>query len=178
MNLKQLALAAGFVMAASSANASVVVFDFDGFADGTNLSGVDLGHAVLDGGIVNGGGVSAGADINGLFNMFGVINVTMDLTADDGSDVFINAFAPGNYLINSFSGAGGTVTLFAPNTVSVTFGSLNDAAISFDNLTLQTIAVQGGGEGSIDADVPVPAALPLMGAAFAGVAYLGYRRRG
>lgn len=176
MNVKQLALAAGIVLAAPSANAAIVVYDFDGFADGTSLSGLDLGHAVLDGGVVNGGSVSSGTDIGGVFAMFGVINVTLDLTADDGSDVFINAFAPGNFLINSFSGAGGTVTVFAPNTVSVVFGSVSDAAISFDNLMLETIAVQGGGN-PIGTDVPVPAAFPLMSAALAGFAYLGYRRR-
>ena len=180
MKATQLALAAGIVLAASSAHAGFTAYDFNGIADGTDISGVDLGGAVLtaaSGGIdVTGGEASGSGALGGAFGMFGVINVSMDLTADDGSDVFISGFAPNAFLINSVVSGGGAVFLFAPNTASISFGALNGSAVTFDNLVLESIDVSPG-SGPGPSDVPVPAALPLMATALAGVAYLGSRRR-
>jgi hypothetical protein len=97
-------------------------------------------------------------------------------SADDGGEVFLHAFAPGNFLINSFSGIAGTISVFAPNTVAISFGSSSGADISFDNLALETIDAAGGSDPGGTA-VPIPGALPLMATALAGVAYLGTRRR-
>ena len=180
MKVVQFAVAAGIALAASSAHAGLTTYDFDGFADGTNISGIDLGGAVLtagNGGIdVTGGSASGASGVSGTLSMFGVINVSLDLVADDSGEVFLNAFAPGNFLINSFTGDGGAVTVFAPNTVSISFGSVSGGGFSFDNLTLETIDVTGGSDPGGTA-VPIPGALPLFGTALAGVALLGMRRR-
>lgn len=176
MKLVPFVLAAGIAVAASSAHAGLTTYDFDSFADGTDLSGSDLGGAVLGSGSVSGGAVSGAGTVSGSFNMFGVINVSLDLTAADSSDVFLSAFAPGNFLINSVTGAGGALSVFAPNTVSIRFGAVNGSGISFDNLVIETIDVAGGSDPGGNA-IPIPGALPLMGTALAGVIYLGSRRR-
>lgn len=180
MKVTHFLVAAGIALAASSAQAGLTTYDFDGFADGTDISGVDLGGATLtagNGGIDVTGGVGSGASgISGTLNMFGVINVSLDLSANDSGEVFLNAFAPGNFLINSFSGIGGSISVFAPNTVAISFGSMSGAGVSFDNLVLETIDVTGGSDPGGTA-VPIPGALPLMATAFAGVVFLGARRR-
>lgn len=180
MKVTQIFVAAGIALAASSAHAGLTTYDFDGFADGTDISGTDLGGAVLSagsGGIDVTGGVGSGnSGISGALSMFGVINVSLDLNADDSGEVFLNAFAPGNFLINSFTGDGGSISVFAPNTIAISFGSVSGAGISFDNLVLETVDVTGGSDPGGTA-VPIPGALPLMGTALAGVAFLGMRRR-
>jgi hypothetical protein len=103
--------------------------------------------------------------------MFGVINIALDISGD----ATLAAFSPINTLINSASGNSGALSVFAPNTASVTFGSAND--FTFDNLTVTTIDVSGGRFGPGEAAIPVPAALPLMATALAGVAFIGIRRR-
>ena len=180
MKVTHFLVAAGIALAATSAHAGLTTYDFDGFADGSDISGIDLGGAVLTAGTagigVTGGAGSGASGIDGALNMFGVINVSLDLIADDGGEVFLSAFAPGNFLINSFTGNGGAVSIFAPNSVSISFGSVNGAGITFDNLVLETIDVAGGSDPGGTA-VPIPGALPLMATAFAGVAFLGARRR-
>ena len=174
MKVTQILLAAGIMMAASSAQAVVTVYNFSSYADGTNLSGLDVGGLTLDGGRVNGGVVSSSAAISGVFNMFGVINIGLDISGD----AFLNAFAPGGASNGGVSGNSGSLGLFAPNTASISFGSAG--SFTFDNLSVETINVSGGnfgpGETSAPA-IPVPGALPLMATALAGVAYLGTRRR-
>ena len=164
-------LAAGILVAASSAQAAVITYDFDAYADGTNLSGLDLGGLVLDGGVVTGGVVSSAGPVSGSVNMFGVINISLDISGDAS----LSAFAPGNIPINSGNGNSGSLGVFAPGSVSFTFSSVG--SFTFDNLTIETIDVAGGGFGPGEAAIPVPAALPLMATALVGVAYLGTRRR-
>jgi hypothetical protein len=83
MKVTHFLVAAGIALAASSAQAGLTTYDFDGFADGTDISGVDLGGAILtagNGGIAVTGGVGSGASgIDSALNMFGVINVSLDL---------------------------------------------------------------------------------------------------
>ena len=169
-------VAAGIALAASSANAGLTNYDFDGFAAGTDIAGIDLGGAILDGGLVSGGVVSGSGMVSGAFSQFGIINVSVDLSASDSGDVFLNAYAPGDYLINSIVAAGGSISVFAPNTVSVSFGAMNGGAFSFDNLAVDSVDVLGG-SGPGGTDIPLPAALPLMSTALAGMVYLGARRK-
>jgi len=103
--------------------------------------------------------------------MFGVINIGLDISGD----AFLNAFAPGGASNGGVSGNGGSLSLFAPNTASTSFGSAG--SFTFDNLSIETINVSGGNFGPGEAAIPVPGALPLMATALAGVAYLGTRRR-
>lgn len=125
----------------------------------------------LDGGTVNGGVVSSSSAISGVFNMFGVINIGLDISGD----AFLSAFAPGGVSNGSVSGTSGSLSVFAPNTASISFGSAG--SFTFDNLSVETIDVAGGNFGPGEAAIPIPGALPLMATAMAGVVYLGMRRR-
>ena len=170
MKVTQFLLAAGILAAASSAHAGVVTYDFNGFADGTSLSGLDLGGITFDGGTVNGGAVSSATPISGVFSMFGVINISLDINGTTS----LTAFAPGNIQIGFDDGDSGSLSMFAPNTYSISISS----AGTFDNLIIESIDVAvGSGPLPGGAAVPVPAALPLMATALAGVAYLGTRHR-
>lgn len=184
MKVMQLALAAGIVMAASSAHAVVTTYDFDGFADGTDLSTVDLGDAAASGGIVNGGAASATGPVT--FNLNDALlisGVSVDVTSSDDQDsFFINAFqADGSLMFNfgvSTASAGGQLSFNTLAAIaSVEFGSNSGGAFTFDNLSIDAASPAETGDNSSQAAVPVPAALPLMGTALAGVAYLGLRRR-
>ncbi len=182
MKLAQGLLAAGFSLCVASANAGVITHDFDGFADGTDISGVEIGYTTIsasNGVIVTGGAIGNSSSYRADFDMFGVIAVSIDLADSLGGldGLFLQAYDNTDTLLGSSTATASSATLdlFAPSISYVEFGGLGGAEVYGDNLSVTSIDVGGSGFGTLS--TPLPAALPLMASALAGVMYCGRRAR-
>ena len=179
MNIKSLIGAAAIALVSAQASATIVNVDLSG-SDGAHSGALNIGAASLSsstGGFSVSGGI---IDISGGtfridFSSAGVMTVFVDLFDSAGS-------APVDGFLNAFDTGGAAVAVLAGS-----FGNQFGVQVANSGDDIGFVEFGGAsavGAGNISYDVssaaavstPVPAALPLMARAFAGVAVWVRRR--